>query len=558
MAVVAAATVAAGAPARAPRTWDFVRLKVRLMRNGLRGQAWRVVAFIFGVLFGAWLALVGALGLSASGAAPREVGYAIAVLAGAFLVLAWTFVPLLFFGVDETLDPARFALLPLRRGALARGMLAAAFIGIPAAATLFATLGLVVAAAIRDGFPEAVAALVGVLLGLTLGVVGSRALTSAFATLLRSRRVRDLAAVALALVASSIAPLQLLISSRLTTGSLRQAVDVADVVAWTPAGAPYALPFDIAAGAWLNAGIRLAITVASILLLLWWWSVTIESAMLGSTSGGVAKPMKGAGGNPVRTLIPAALRALVRPTPFGAMVARESRFWWRDPRRRAGLVSILMASAVVPIAINFASTAGDAARGGYGFSFAVTMAGAMGGMLLSNQFAYDGSAFAAHLLTRVPGRTELRARATAIGFVAVPVQVAVVIAVAYVSGRESQLLAGIGVLAAAFGAAVGSAAIVSVLAPYPLPDSTNPFAMNSGSAGSKGLLAFVAMLGTFLVTAPLAIAAYLSPRWTGGALVVLVVGVLYGLAFAWAFTSFAGNILDRRGPEILIAVTPRR
>ena len=118
----------------------------------------------------------------------------VAALFGGFVVLGWTLVPLLFFGVDETLDPARFALLPIHRGRLARGMLAAAFIGVPAVTTLFATTGLVIAAAIRFGALEAVVALFGVLSGLTLGVVASRAVTSAFAALLRSRRVRDLAA----------------------------------------------------------------------------------------------------------------------------------------------------------------------------------------------------------------------------------------------------------------------------------------------------------------------------------------------------------------------------
>ena len=75
-------------------------------------------------------------------------------------MLGWTLVPLLFFGVDETLDPARFALLPIRGGTLARGMLAAAFIGVPALLTLLATSGLVVAAAIRFGPLEAVVAAV--------------------------------------------------------------------------------------------------------------------------------------------------------------------------------------------------------------------------------------------------------------------------------------------------------------------------------------------------------------------------------------------------------------
>ena len=66
-------------------------------------------------------------------------------------------------------------------------------------ATLLATLGLVVdrRRARRAGRPAG-RPCVGVVVGLLLCVAASRAVTSAFATMLRSRRVRDLAAVLLA------------------------------------------------------------------------------------------------------------------------------------------------------------------------------------------------------------------------------------------------------------------------------------------------------------------------------------------------------------------------
>jgi len=90
-------------------------LKLRLMRNGLRGQAWRIVALVLGVLFGSWWALAAAVGLGFSGTASAEAGFVVATFAGAAVTLGWTLIPLLFFGVDETLDPARFALLPVPR-----------------------------------------------------------------------------------------------------------------------------------------------------------------------------------------------------------------------------------------------------------------------------------------------------------------------------------------------------------------------------------------------------------------------------------------------------------
>jgi ABC-2 type transport system permease protein len=43
-----------------------------------------------------------------------------------------------------------------------------------------------------------------------------------------------------------------------------------------------------------------------------------------------------------------------------------------------------------------------------------------------------------------------------------------------------------------------------------------------------------------------------------GPWLVLPIGLGYGVAVAWLGTLAAGAILDRRGPEVLMAVTPRR
>ncbi len=254
--------------------------------------------------------------------------------------------------------------------------------------------------------------------------------------------------------------------------------------------------------------------------------------MIGSSSGGPVRVGR-VSGSVVRGLIPVPLRRIARPGRFGAIVARESRFWWRDPRRRASLVSILMASAVVPIALNVVSgPAVVGAAAALPFSFAVSMSGTIGGMMLANQFAFDGNAYATHLLTQVPGRIELRARALAVAVVALPVQVLVVVAVSVLTGRTAQVPAGFGMLCAAFGAAIAAAGLVSVLAPYALPDNANPFALNNGGASAKGMLALVAMVATLVLSLPVILAAYWFSGSTTGACIVLLFGVVYGLAAA--------------------------
>jgi ABC-2 type transport system permease protein len=549
-------------PGREVRATDFVRLKLRLLRNGFRGQTWRIVLYVFGALFGLWLGFVAFAGIASTGlrhgAHATDLAFLVAALGGAAVIVAWTLFPLLFFGVDETIDPARFNLLPLPRRTVIRGMLVAAFVGIPAVATLFATSGFVVAAALRFGALPAVVAAVGVAAGLVTGVVASRAVTSAFATMLRSRRMRDLAAVLIAVGASLIGPLQWLGIAVLTTGSVSQAMGVARVFSWTPLGAPYVLPFDVAAGNWGAFALRVLITAGTIAALLWWWSSTLESAMIGISSTGPGRAVRSRrSGGATAALVPWWMPRFAARGTFGAIVSREWLSWWRDARRRASLVSVLIASGVLPIALRFAGGRTGGGTLGVSLVFAVTMAGTMGGMMLGNQFAFDGNAYAAHLLTRVPGRTELRARAAALAVVALPVQALVATAVMVVSRAPAQIPAALGVLATGFGAAIATASYLSILAAYPLPDVSNPFALNTGAGSAKGLLAVVAMLGTLVVSTPVTIASLFLTS-AAGAWLVLVIGIAYGGIAALLGTYLAGDVLERRGPELLVAITPRR
>ncbi len=123
----------------------FVRLKLRVMGNNFRGQGWRVALFLIGSLFGLWFAAGAFFGLAAPGLIGND-RYALLVAAfgGGLMVLGWLLLPLVFFGVDETLDPARFALLPLPRRTLVTGLFAAALVSVPAIAVLVALSGLVV------------------------------------------------------------------------------------------------------------------------------------------------------------------------------------------------------------------------------------------------------------------------------------------------------------------------------------------------------------------------------------------------------------------------------
>jgi ABC-2 type transport system permease protein len=576
------------------RVRTFARLKLRVLANGLRGQTWRVVLFVGGAVAGLYFGVIGFLVFLVSGLDNRpDFVVLVPVLGGATLVLGWFFVPLVWTGVDESLDPARFALLPLPRRTLVAGLLVAAVLGIPAVVTLLATSGLVAGAAIRGGPAAAGVELVGIVLGLLLCVTLSRATTSAFASLLRSRRTRDLAAIVLALLAALLGPLQLGVARAIQGAGLAQLLPIAEALGWTPLGAPYVAGFDVAAGRPGAAAVRLLVTAAALVLLLRWWSRALESAMVGTASRrpgsgareGAGGPAAVFSGGAVTGLYPRGLGWLPRDQ-FGALVVREARYWWRDPRRRSSLIMIAILGVFIPALLTLGDSgfgagagaepgsgpAGDAGFGaGPGFGLGVgqsgdappgmaalsmLMVGALAALSLANQFGFDGTAYAAHLVVGIRGRTEMGARAAGFSLVMAPLLVVIPTVLVLVLGDPAALPALLGGLAAAYGTGLAVNQLISVYAAYALPESTNPFVINTGAGLAKSLLAIVALLGGLVLATPVAVAAVLlPPAWSG---LLLPVGVGYGLAAAMLGSHIAGDVVDRRAPELLAAVTPRR
>ncbi|RAO62483.1 hypothetical protein LUPAC06_00466 [Micromonospora saelicesensis] len=555
------------APVRTVSARHFVRLKLRVMGNNFRGQGWRIALFVGGALLGLWFAAAGfflfaAPGLTGNG----RYAVLIAAAGGGLLVLGWLFLPLVFFGVDETLDPARFALLPLPRRTLVTGLFVAALISVPVLAVLIASFGLVLTAWSLGGWSAGLVAVVGVLAGILLCVAASRAVTSAFATMLRSRRVRDLAAVLLAVTAALLGPLQVFGLAALREADWTRLTGVATVIGWTPLGAPWTVGIDVAQGRVWAAPVKLLITVVALGALLAWWSRSIESAMVGAASAGKAPVRRGVTGGAVAQLFPRVATWAGRDR-FGALVAREARYWWRDARRRANLITIAVVGIFVPVLINV--TGGDFAfEDGAGFTAAASdsspvvvtismlLVGVLAAVTLANQFGFDGSAYAANVVAGVPGRVELRARMTAFSLYVLPMLGVVAVVLSFLLSRPEWIGLTIGGLVATYGAGLAVNSLISVLGAYSLPETSNPFAMNSGAGLAKGLLTLLAMLVSVVVAVPMVVAAaLLGDAWLW---LALPVGAAYGLGAALLGAYLAGDVLDRRQPELLATVTPRR
>ncbi|MEU8083274.1 ABC transporter permease [Micromonospora sp. NPDC049101] len=567
MALPVIADTAPAVPVRAVSARHFARLKLRVMGNSFRGQGWRIALFIGGAVVGLWFAVSGFFLFAAPGLADDGT-YAVLVAAagGGLLVLGWLLLPLVFFGVDETLDPARFALLPLPRRTLVTGLFVAALISVPVLAVLIASFGLVLTALSLGGWSAGLVALVGVLAGLLLCVAASRAVTSAFATMLRSRRVRDLAAVLLAVTAAMLGPLQVVGLAALREADWGRLAGVATVIGWTPLGAPWTMGIDVAQGRVWAAPVKLLITVVAIGALLLWWSRSLESAMVGAASAGKAPARRATTGGAVEQLFPR-FAGWARRDRFGALVAREARYWWRDARRRANLITIAVVGIFVPVFINVTGgdfafegeaglTAGVADSSPVVVTISMLLVGVLAAVTLANQFGFDGSAYAANVVAGVPGRVELRARMVAFSLYVLPLLGFVAVVLSIVLGRPEWIALTIGGLVASYGAGLAVNSLISVLGAYSLPETSNPFAMNSGAGVAKGLLTLVAMLASVVTAVPMAVAAaLLGDAWLW---LALPVGAAYGVGAALLGAYLAGDVLDRRQPELLATVTPRR
>jgi ABC-2 type transport system permease protein len=367
-------------------------------------------------------------------------------------------------------------------------------------------------------------------------------------------------------VATLLWPLQLAVLAAARRADWDQLTGVARVVGWTPFGAPWTAGFEVVEGRAWAAVVKLLITGVAVGALLFWWSRTLESAMVGAASAGPSRQRRGAAGGAVAQLFPRAVAWAGRDR-FGALVARECRYWWRDARRRANLITVAVMSIFVPVMVNLGGSR-LAVDGGQAFgsatansspllvSLSMLFVGVLASATLANQFGLDGSAYAANVVAGVPGRLELRARMTAFSLYVVPMLGAVAVILSAALGRPGWLGMIVGGLGAAYGCGLAANAFVAVLGGYALPETSNPFAMNTGAGAVKGLLSLLSMVASSLAAMPVVLAAALLGdvwRW-----VALPVGLAYGAGAALLGSYLAGDVLDRRQPELLAIVTPRR
>jgi ABC-2 type transport system permease protein len=515
----------------------LVRLKLSLLRNSLRRDVWRLVGTLLALAWGLLAGLVVAAGLVLLRGVGTELAGAAVTVGGGLLLAGWVLVPLLAFGVDETLDPARFATLPLRQRELVPGLLLAGLVGVPGLVTAVVALA-TVATWSRGVVPAAVACAAAVLATLTC-VAASRAATAAASGLLTSRRTREVGASVGVLVVmfAGLGPTLLRDSGFDVLGSLPA---VAEVLGWTPLGWLWSAPWDAAEGRAGAAALKLLLGSVLLVALLRGWGLALDRALV--------RPRGGGGG----TVHGPGLLDRADHGPVGAVAVRCLRYWRRDPRYLTSVV----ATAAFPL-LFAVLVAGDVMSVGTAALMVGPVIAGSVGWGQHNDVAYDGSAVWTHVAAGVPGVVDRRGRLVALLVWALPLALTATVAGTLVAGRGGLLPACLGLSVALLGAGCGVSAVASALAPYPVPEAgSNPFSQPPGSGGQTILAQLATSTATVVLGLPTGLAFLLALRGGGPATawVALLVGVATGVAAVLAGVRLGGRVFDRRAPELLQAV----
>ncbi|MFH8794947.1 transporter [Streptomyces sp. NPDC017941] len=530
------------APAAAPGlTPVFVRLKLSLLRNGLRQSSGRRAAYVASAVLTLLFAALQLLGLILLRG--DEHAATVSVLLVAVLALGWAVMPLFFPGGDETLDPTRLVMLPLRPRPLVRALLVASLVGIGPLFTLCLALGAVIAVA-RGGAALAVG-VVAVPLTLLVCVALARAVATANIRLLTSRRGRDLAVLSGLVIAVGA---QLVNFGAQRIGSSDQGLGeldpAADVLGWLPPASALSAVHATGEARYATAAAQLALSLAALLLLLRFWQRGLTRLMTapdGSTLTAAEPDRKGRGGG---------LFARLPAGRTGPVMERTLRYMWRDPKTKAAWVTSLAIGVIVPV-FNAVQDTGSV-------YFACFAAGMLG-IQMYNQFGQDTSAFWMVAMTVSGTRDayeELRARALALLVVTLPYAALVTVVTTALLGEWRALPETLGLSFAILGAMLATGAWSSARYPYSIPQQGYKN-VAPGQVGLAWISIFGGMLAAAVLCAPvLALTIWLhTADHTSWTWLLLPVGTAYGAAVTWAGLRTAAPRVAGRLPEILTAVS---
>ena len=519
----------------------LLRLKLTLLRNGLRRSPWQLVGLAFGGLYSLFIVGMCVVLLVLLRQEDPGLAQTVVVLGGSAALLGWGIVPVIASAVDMTLDPARFTTSVVPMPQLLAGLALGGLIGIPGLATSIVALATVVTWS--RGVLPAAGALVGAVLGVLTCVVFCRVVTTATSSLAASRRFKDVSGIAFMVPLVLLGPITAGIFQGMA-GSGAFLSDLAGRVSWTPLGAAWSLGGDLEAGKPGPAGLKLLIAAATLAGLSWCWKLLLERALVTPPYSGSSRRKGGRLG----------LFSLLPATPAGAVTARALTYWFRDPRYSGSLVVI----PLLPVVLAFqGSQTND-----YGI---LMITGPLTAFLLawsiSGDVSYDNTAFALHVAAGVRGVHDRLGRALACLAFALPTVLILAVVPFFITADwawwPSILGMSVGVLLTGLGLSSVVSARYTIAVPLP---GDSPFKKPPGNVGQTLAVQFGGM-GVLLVLVLPEAGLVLAQVLTGDPLfgwINLGLGPVLGTALFIVGVRVGGRWLDARGPELLAQVTVNR
>ncbi|RSX58771.1 ABC transporter permease [Bifidobacterium samirii] len=536
----------------------LVRLRWALTWAALRKSVWQTVGYVIALALAAGTVIMFARAAIDVGSLPAELTipdgptlpllgaggllHVGVVLAGTLATVFIAFVQLMLLGEGSTMNPRKFALYGIPDHRLQFGLLLAGLSGLPAICGVLSLLAWA-GAYRRMGAAAVVAGVVAAPVAVLTMMSIAKALIAAATTLVNTRRGRNVFYMVTVLL--FVALFQ--VPSIALSAGIDDGMDLADaiagmargvsILAWTPLGAAYQLPFDAAAGAWGALAGRLVLLAAT-------W---VACYLIGVWCLRRDRLTAGAGGGAVKTKGVGAF-AWMPDSPSGAVSARLLTFLRRDPRQAMLFAMPLFFAAI------FAFQA-HAVGEPMAMWVALPFCGWVMSITESNGVAYDGRGFAMQVICGVDGVTDRIGRVRVYTGIIVAYMLILFVVIAVVTGdwaRPDRLL--IGALCAAIGidaglCGLGMAEITSCTLMYPVPSMDKPFSSPQGRALAQGFFPLIYMIGGILLLAPTGITA-LAMLFTGaifdwyGALIP--VSLLNGAAVAALGTWLGGKLLDAR------------
>lgn len=525
---------------------QLISLRWALFANGFKRSPWQLVGVIIGGLYALGMLVMAGVGLAFLGANSPQVAGSIAVVASALVILGWAIIPVFFTGMDGSMDPQRFALLPMPSRTLAVGLLLAGFIGVPGLATL---LFLMLTSLAYLSAPLAlVLSLLGGVAGAFLAQLVARLGVSIAGTMATRRGVREVASVLLFIPIFFVGPaIGGVARNAEAAGELLSSV--AEWARFTPFGAFAGLAYSLGRGEYLALLLGLLVGLASVALAAWGYVRFLRLAIVSPPRIKSAAAVKGLG-----------WIGRFPATPWGAVAGRAMTYWLKDPRYAASL-------AIVPLLVIlyvFVIPSMNSDSGGESVNFALVLGpliGALLGFSISADISYDSTAFSSHVLAGVSGASDRLGRVVALMVFGVPLTLVAVFTPVAVSGDWEQLPSGLG---AGLGALLTSAGLASVSSArwtysVPLPGES-PFKTPPGTGMRMALTQSALFLAILVFCAP-TLGFYIAALVTGDPLwswVTLVVGLVLGAVLVIVGIRVGGRWMERRMPELMQAVMVNR